>query len=113
LKFFLHISKEEQKSRLLARLNDRNKLWKFSRSDLRERAFWKEYAKAYEHAISATSTKSAPWFVIPADHKWAAHFLIAEVVVSAIRTLHLEFPEDPALLKNLSALKSQLTGKAS
>ena len=72
LKFFLHISKEEQRKRFLKRLKDPKKHWKFSPADLAERGFWDDYMKAYEAAISATSTKSAPWHVIPADHKWVS-----------------------------------------
>ncbi len=93
LKFFLHISKKEQRRRLLERLNDQNKLWKFSPSDLMERKYWKNYVATYEQAISATSTAWAPWYVIPADHKWAAHALIADVITSSIYGLKLRYPE--------------------
>jgi PPK2 family polyphosphate:nucleotide phosphotransferase len=93
LKFFLHISKEEQKKRLLARLDDSEKSWKFSLSDLTERGYWKDYVKAYEAMLSATGTKHAPWFVIPADHKWAARALIAEIIATTIQGLDLEYPK--------------------
>ena len=77
LKFFLHISKNEQRKRLLKRLKDPKKHWKFSTADIAERAFWNDYMKVYEEAISATSTKWAPWHIIPADHKWVSRALVA------------------------------------
>lgn len=93
LKFFLHLSKREQKERLLARLDDPNKQWKFSVADLDERAYWDEYAAAYEDCLSATSTDWAPWYVVPADHKWAARAVVADVLVGAIRGLGLSYPK--------------------
>jgi PPK2 family polyphosphate:nucleotide phosphotransferase len=92
LKFFLHISKEEQKERLLARLKENEKLWKFSLSDLAERNFWDDYIGAYEEMLHATSTEWAPWYVIPADHKWVARTLVADIVTSAISSLDLRYP---------------------
>src|SRR5262249_29678080 len=77
LKFFLHISKEEQRKRLLKRLKDPTKHWKFSATDIAERAFWDDYMKAFEKAINATSTKFAPWHIIPADQKWVSRALVA------------------------------------
>ncbi len=96
LKFFLHVSKDEQKRRLLERLDDPTKHWKFSAADLAERKHWDEYMAAYEDALSATSTEWAPWYVIPADHKWVARTAVAEVVTRAIRALDLRYPELPA-----------------
>jgi PPK2 family polyphosphate:nucleotide phosphotransferase len=93
LKFFLHLSKKEQKRRLLERLDDRAKYWKFSAADLAERACWRAYVEAYEDALSATSTKHAPWFIIPADHKWVARSLVSEILTRAIERLDLKFPE--------------------
>jgi PPK2 family polyphosphate:nucleotide phosphotransferase len=93
LKFFLHISKNEQRKRLLKRLNDPKKHWKFSAADIAERAFWKDYMKAYENAISATSSKWAPWYIIPADHKWVSRALVARIVTSTIESLNLRYPE--------------------
>jgi PPK2 family polyphosphate:nucleotide phosphotransferase len=93
LKFFLHISKAEQKKRLLDRTGDKDKYWKFSPADIRERDFWDEYVKAYEAVLAATSTKHAPWRIVPADHKWAARALVAEVIASEIRDLDLKYPE--------------------
>src|SRR5206468_2618835 len=80
VKLFLHISKETQKQRFLERLENPDKYWKFEPADLREREHWKDYMKAYEHALTATSTPWAPWYVIPADHKWSARVLVAEVI---------------------------------
>jgi polyphosphate kinase 2 (PPK2 family) len=93
LKFFLHISKKEQKERFLSRLEDPRKQWKFSSADLAERTYWDEYMKAFEDAIGAASTKWAPWFVIPADHKWIARAAVASILADTIRLLNLEFPE--------------------
>jgi PPK2 family polyphosphate:nucleotide phosphotransferase len=92
LKFFLHISKKEQKRRFLERLENPEKHWKFSTSDLAEREHWDAYMEAFEEAMSATSAKHAPWYVIPADHKWVARALVADIVTSAIKDLDLSFP---------------------
>jgi polyphosphate kinase 2 (PPK2 family) len=93
LKFFLHLSKKEQKRRLLERLEDPAKYWKFSAADLAERAFWSDYVQAYEDVLSATSTKHAPWFIIPADHKWVARVLVSEILTRTIEGLDLKFPK--------------------
>ncbi len=93
LKFFLNVSKEEQRKRFLQRIDDREKHWKFSAGDVAERGRWDDYMSAYEEAIRATSTAWAPWHVVPADHKWAARALVAEVVTHTIRRLHDAFPE--------------------
>lgn len=92
LKFFLHISREEQRQRLLARLENPKKHWKFQVGDLAERALWDRYMKAYEAAISATSTRWAPWHIIPANHKWVARALVGAVLSRAIRKLDLQPP---------------------
>src|SRR5208337_1849438 len=92
LKFFLHISEDEQKLRLLDRLNHKEKYWKFSVSDIAERQYWNEYLVAYEEMLAATSTKYAPWFIVPADHKWMARTIVAEAVTSAIEGLNLSYP---------------------
>ena len=92
LKFFLNISKDEQKKRFLERLDNPDKHWKFSDADLAERAHWDEYTQAFEDALSATSTKWAPWYVIPADHKWVSRTLISDILVNSIDSLKLEFP---------------------
>jgi PPK2 family polyphosphate:nucleotide phosphotransferase len=93
LKFFLHISREEQKKRLQSRLDDKEKHWKFSEADLRERAFWPQYQSAYEDVLSRTSRKHAPWFVIPSNHKWYRNYAIAEILVNALSTLKLSYPK--------------------
>lgn len=85
IKFFLHISKEEQKKRLLHRLDDERKNWKFSETDLKEREHWDEYMKCYEELINKTSTKAAPWFVIPADDKEMAHLMVAKIMLSKLK----------------------------
>lgn len=93
LKFFLHVSKKEQKKRFLERIDDTTKNWKFSVSDLKERGFWDHYQKAYEDALSATSTDTAPWFVIPADDKWYARLSIAAIIYRQFEKLKLSYPE--------------------
>ena len=93
LKFFLNVSKDEQKERFLERLNRPEKNWKFSSADLAERGYWDDYMEAYEDALSATSTKWAPWYVIPADSKWVTRAAVADIVTTAIRDLDLKYPE--------------------
>lgn len=92
LKFFLHISRKEQKKRFLERIEDPSKNWKFSLSDLKERAFWKEYQQVYSEAISETSTKTAPWFIIPADDKWYSRLAIASIIFRQFEKLKLNYP---------------------
>lgn len=93
VKFFLHVSKAEQKRRFLARLDTPGKEWKFSAGDVAERAHWDEYMQAFEEAITATSTSWAPWYVIPADHKQVMQAMVARIVVEAIQSLNLSWPE--------------------
>jgi PPK2 family polyphosphate:nucleotide phosphotransferase len=93
LKFFLHISKAEQKKRLLSRLDHPEKYWKFSPDDLSERRFWNQYTEAYEAMLSQTSAEYAPWFIVPADYKWVARTFVAEVITSTIAGLRLTYPE--------------------
>jgi PPK2 family polyphosphate:nucleotide phosphotransferase len=92
LKFFLHLSKEEQKRRFLDRLDSPEKHWKFSAADVKERSFWDDYARAFEDMLSHTSTEVAPWHVIPADQKWFARLAVANFVVGKLDTLKLKFP---------------------
>ncbi len=109
IKFFLHLSKAEQRKRFLRRLEDPSRNWKFSKFDLVERGFWKEYQAAYEDCLAATSTEHAPWFVVPADDKLNARLLISQVVVDALKDLQMEYPHpDPTRLKELQALKKEL-----
>ena len=96
IKFFLNVSKEEQRERFLERLNNPEKHWKFSASDLRERGYWDEYQESYERMLSATSTESAPWYVIPADRKWFARAAIADIVTCRIGGLKLKPPKPTA-----------------
>ena len=92
LKFFLHVSKEEQRRRFLARLDDPEKNWKFSAADLAERQHWDAYQAAYEDAIAATATSDAPWFVVPADRKWYAHLVVVEAMIHALERMALSRP---------------------
>jgi PPK2 family polyphosphate:nucleotide phosphotransferase len=109
LKFFLNISKEEQKQRLMERLEDKEKYWKFSLSDLAERRFWDDYQEAYEQMLSRTSTEEAPWYVIPADFKWVARTAVADIISSKIQTLDLQFPKVPEeSLKQLEKARKEL-----
>jgi PPK2 family polyphosphate:nucleotide phosphotransferase len=109
LKFFLNVSKDEQRQRFLERLEDPAKHWKFSDSDLKERGFWDDYMKTYEDCLSETSTKWAPWYVVPADHKWVSRALVAQVVTRAIEELDLQYPEVSAAKKEqIAAAKKQL-----
>lgn len=93
LKFFLHLSKKEQKKRFLERIDDPKKNWKFSAGDAKERQFWDDYQSAYEDALSNTSTEYAPWFVIPADNKWFSRLAIATIIHKQFESLHLTYPE--------------------
>jgi PPK2 family polyphosphate:nucleotide phosphotransferase len=92
LKFFLNVSKQEQKRRFLERLEEPNKHWKFSASDLAERAFWNEYRGAYQETIAATATPHAPWFVVPADNKWFSRLIVVAAMIEAIESLDLNLP---------------------
>ncbi|MGI9433414.1 MAG: polyphosphate kinase 2 family protein [Geminicoccaceae bacterium] len=101
LKFYLHISKDEQKERLQARLDEPNKHWKFNPSDLKERERWDDYREAYEIALSRCSTKAAPWFVIPADRKWYRNAVIARIIRCTLEGLDLEYPDAPPGLDDI------------
>ena len=112
LKFFLHLSKKEQKRRFLERLNNPDKHWKFSSSDMAERGFWDQYMEAYEDMIRHTATKDAPWYVVPADNKWFTRVAVAAAVIHALSELDLQFPEvDKAKLKEIAAAKLALEKK--
>jgi PPK2 family polyphosphate:nucleotide phosphotransferase len=104
IKIFLHVSKDEQKTRLLQRLDDPAKYWKFSSADLAERAYFDDYTHAYEAAITATSTPQAPWYVVPADHKYAARALVGGILTHTIANLKLRLPE--ATDQELASLKA-------
>ena len=111
-KFFLNISKKEQKNRFLERLDDSEKNWKFSGSDLKERHFWDKYMDAYEEMIAATSSKHAPWYVVPADNKWYTRLVVAAAIVDAMDELKLSYPKtSPQQRKQLAAGRKELEGK--
>ena len=112
LKFFLHVSKDEQKKRFLDRLDTPSKNWKFSLGDVRERGLWREYMDAYEDMIRHTATPDAPWFVVPADHKWFARLVVSAAIVDAMKKLDLRFPTvDRARKKTLKAAEAALRRK--
>ncbi len=92
LKFFLHVSKEEQKKRFLKRIDTPEKNWKFSASDIDERKYWDKYQQAYAEAISATSKKHSPWFIIPADHKWFMRYAVSQVIVETLEGIRMSYP---------------------
>jgi PPK2 family polyphosphate:nucleotide phosphotransferase len=109
VKFFLHISKEEQRKRFLARIDDPDKNWKFGEADMVERGFWKDYIFAYEQCLSATSTDYAPWYVVPADDKQNARLIVAQIVLDALRSLKPSYPEpSKERVKELQAIRRQL-----
>ena len=93
LKFFLHVSKAEQKKRFLARIDEEDKNWKFSVNDARERAYWDDYMRAYEDVFSNTSTDTAPWYIVPADNKWFTRLAVAAIVYDTLEKLNLEYPK--------------------
>jgi PPK2 family polyphosphate:nucleotide phosphotransferase len=110
VKLFLNISRREQEKRLIARIQDPSKHWKFSPGDLPERARWKDYMAAYEAALTATSTSHAPWYVVPSDHKWFAHAAVAEILFDRLHRLDLKFPAPTrAQARELAAALRQLT----
>jgi PPK2 family polyphosphate:nucleotide phosphotransferase len=114
VKFFLHISKGEQRKRFLERVEDSQKNWKFSRDDIRERGFWKDYQEAYEETIQNTASKHAPWYVVPADNKWFSQLIVGAAVVNALEELNLSFPQvDKAKKKELRAVRKSLEEKGS
>jgi PPK2 family polyphosphate:nucleotide phosphotransferase len=109
LKFFLHVSRKEQKKRFTDRLDEPEKNWKFSASDVQERKFWGDYMDAFEQAIQATASKHAPWFVVPADNKWFTRLVVAAAIVDAVEDLGLAYPKvDPAKRKELAAARAAL-----
>jgi PPK2 family polyphosphate:nucleotide phosphotransferase len=110
-KFFLHVSKPEQKKRFLERLENPEKNWKFSANDIKEREFWHDYMKAYEDMIRSTATRDAPWYVVPADNKWFTRVVVAAAIIDALASLDLSYPKvDKETLKELAAAKRKLLG---
>lgn len=101
LKFYLHIDKDEQKKRLQERLTDKEKQWKFNPTDLKERARWDDYMRAYEDALTATSTEFAPWYIIPANRKWYRNLLVSQILVECLQGLKMEYPKPAPGLENV------------
>jgi len=109
LKFFLHLSWEEQRERFLKRIDQPAKNWKFSADDIRERSFWKQYRKAYEACLGATSTRTAPWYVVPADDKETAQLIVSHVILNTLRDLQLAYPKlGPERRRELQAARELL-----
>jgi PPK2 family polyphosphate:nucleotide phosphotransferase len=109
LKFFLHLSKEEQRERFLERIDQPDKNWKFSQADIEERKFWDQYMSAYEDCLSATSTKIAPWHVVPADDKYNARLIVSRIVIEALKDLKMSYPKmTRKRLAELQAIRKQL-----
>jgi len=109
LKFFLHVSRKEQKRRFLERLDQPGKNWKFSSADVTERGYWGDYMAAYEDAIRATASREAPWYVVPADNKWFTRLVVAAAIVEAFWKLDLTYPAvDEAKVKELAAARRAL-----
>jgi PPK2 family polyphosphate:nucleotide phosphotransferase len=111
-KFFLHVSKKEQKKRFLERLNKPEKNWKFNPEDLKERERWDDYQNAYEKTIRATATRQAPWYVVPADHKWFTRLVVASAIIEGLAGLELRFPEVTSAQKREIARARRLLGES-
>ena len=108
-KFFLHVSKEEQKRRFLARLEEPEKNWKFSEADVHERKYWDDYMNAYEDMIRHTSTPEAPWYVVPADHKWFTHIAVSSAIIQTLEDMDLQLPKvDKVRRKQLDSARQAL-----
>lgn len=109
IKFFLHLSKEEQRKRFIERIDDPQKNWKFSSADMQERKFWPGYMSAYEQCLSATSTIDAPWYVVPADDKNNARLIVSKILLDTLKSMQLAYPKaSPARLKELQAIRAEL-----
>jgi len=113
VKVFLNVSKEEQRRRFLDRLEDKDKNWKFRAADLKERDYWKDYMKAYQEMIAATSTDWAPWHVVPADHKWFSRLAVADLLIDALERLDLQYPRvDASEKKKLEVIRRRMVGES-
>ena len=109
IKFYLHLSKEEQRKRFLQRIDEPQKSWKFSLADIQERKFWKQYMKAYEDCLSSTSTKDAPWHIVPADDKPNARLIVSQIIVDALEGLEMTYPkESPKRRQELQSIRKRL-----
>jgi len=112
IKFFLHLSKEEQRKRFLERIDDPGKNWKFSAADIKERGFWKHYMEAFEDCLTATSTNIAPWYVVPADDKENAWLIVSSIIVEALKDLKMSYPKmDAKRRQELQSMRRLLRGK--
>ena len=110
IKFYLHLSKEEQRKRFLQRIDEPEKNWKFSRADIEERKFWKQYMKAYEECLSATSTNDAPWYVVPADDKENARLIVSQIILDTLEGLKMTYPKETAKRRRqLQSIRKQLS----
>jgi len=113
IKFFLHLSEEEQRKRFIARIDAPEKNWKFSTADLQERQYWKQYQRAYEECISATSTENAPWYVVPADDKENTRLIVSEIILKTFKSMKLHYPETSAeRQRELQLIRAQLLEEA-
>jgi polyphosphate kinase 2 (PPK2 family) len=109
IKFFLHLSEDERRRRFLARIDEPDKNWKFSAADIAERKFWKQYMKAYEECLSATSTRDAPWYVVPADDKENARLIVSQIVIDTFEGLKMAYPKTGAKRrKELQSIRERL-----
>jgi len=111
VKFFLHLSKEEQRKRFIARIDEPDKNWKFQAGDLEERKFWKDYMRAYQEALAETSTREAPWYAVPADDKQNARLIVSQVIRDTLEALNMQYPPtSPERLRELQAIRRRLAG---
>ncbi len=109
VKFFLHLSKDEQRKRFLDRIDDPEKNWKFSSADIKERGFWKRYMRAFEESLSATSTRNAPWYIVPADDKKNSRLIVSQIILDTLAGLNMSYPKtSPARAKELQTIRKQL-----
>jgi len=112
IKFFLHMSKEEQRKRFLARIDDPDKNWKFAAADIEERKYWDDYMHAYEACLSATSSNNSPWYIVPADDKENARLIVSEVIVETLKSMKMEYPkQDKARIAELQAIRKELVSQ--
>ena len=111
VKFYLHLSKDEQRKRFLQRIDEPNKNWKFSLADIEERKFWKRYMSAFEECLSATSTREAPWYVVPADDKENARLIVSQIILDTLNGLEMTYPEVSAQRRQeLQSIRERLIG---
>ncbi len=113
IKFFLHLSKDEQRKRFLARIDHPEKNWKFNPADVQERSYWNNYRKAYEACLSATSTKLAPWYIVPADDKENARVIVSQIILDTLKKLRMSYPEaDATRRKELLSIRELLASES-